>query len=719
MTMVHLAILWHQHQPCYVDLLEGTSALPWVRLHAIKDYYGMAAVAEEFPEVRLTVNLVPGMLDQLEAYAEGRLSDPWMACRDVPAADLDAAGREFILDKFFMASWDRMIRPVARYGELLDKRAFGRLEAGRAALRFSSDEIRDLQVLSGLVWFHPLAIERDDRLKGLAAKGRGYTEEDKRDLAAAERELLARVIPLHRELSERSQLEISTTPHYHPILPLLCDMERAREAMPGVRLPERRRSLTEDAREHVRLAVESHERRFGSAPRGMWPSEGSVSPETVELAAGAGIDWLATDEEILSASLGRAVRDGSGRASGELYRPWRAEAGTASVAMVFRDHRLSDAIGFRYQNWDPKKAADDFVAQVREAGGRATGDALVPVILDGENCWEHYPDQGLEFLRGAYGALAKAKDIRTTTVADYVDRHPPSERLPRVFSGSWINHDFYIWIGSREDVRAWEMLYRVREWLGSVAGELDPEKLDAALRSMYAAEGSDWFWWFGDDHSSGMDDEFDRLFRAHLANVYRLAGHEAPDFLEEPVLRVQAAAPGSEPRAFLAVEIDGRPTHYFEWIAAGRASSVGAGSMSRAEAARIEDVWYGFDLERLFLRVDLAGDRMPGPGEGLRAVVIEPHTVTIEIPRAARGEQAGVDLSFEGGGRRSGAGMAAADRCVELYVPFADIGVSAGDVLRFKVELVSEGDVVESLPESGTIPLEVPSEDFEKSHWQV
>src|SRR6266550_564872 len=327
--MTNIAILWHMHQPFYEDLVTGEHILPWVRLHALKDYYGMVALLKEFPGVKVTFNLVPSLLVQLEAFAAGRARDRYLELSLKPAGDLQPPDVEFILDHFFNAQRQRMIDVYPRYSELLARRG-GSLptEADKRAAthRFTVDDLRDLQIWHKLAWIDPFYLERDPRIRSLVEKGSRFTEEDKGLLARVEWELLNKVVPEYREAAARGQIEISTSPFYHPILPLLCDSDVYLRTHPDSPMPRHRFVHPEDAAEQLERAAACHERLFGRRPVGLWPSEGSVSDAMVPLVAGAGFQWMATDEEILAKTIGREfTRDRDGRVEhpDSLYRPYR------------------------------------------------------------------------------------------------------------------------------------------------------------------------------------------------------------------------------------------------------------------------------------------------------------------------------------------------------------------------------------------------------------
>ncbi len=443
-----------------------------------------------------------------------------------------------------------------------------------AAGRFTRDDVRDLQVWHKLAWIDPFYLDADPRIRRLVSKGYGFTEDDKADLREVELELLNRVIPEYRSAAARGQIEIAASPFYHPILPLLCDSDIYLRTHPDARRPREPFVHPEDAAEQLQRAVACHERLFGARPVGLWPSEGSVSDAMVPLAAAAGFTWMATDELILARTLGVTfTRDDRGQVEQpeRLYAPYRI-GGEAGIACAFRDHVLSDLIGFTYANWDPQVAADDLVRRLVEAGRRYAGrtgggEALIPIILDGENAWEHFQGGGRPFLRAFYRELSGHPELRTVTMAEGC--RTAAHSLPSIFPGSWIDANFYIWIGHADDQRAWSQLGDARAALGTPG--VDPEALAEAREEVLIAEGSDWFWWYGDDHSSAHDLEFDDLFRRHLRNAYRRLGKPVPDELyvsNISTLHGQRRLQ-SEPTALLAPVLDGEETSYFEWLGAG------------------------------------------------------------------------------------------------------------------------------------------------------
>jgi alpha-amylase/alpha-mannosidase (GH57 family) len=730
MQPVSLALFWHQHQPYYPDDLSGENLMPWVRLHGTKDYYGMALHIKEVPEFRCTINLVPSLLKQLLAYTDHGATDRHLDVSRAPADGLSKSDAIYLLDHFFMANVDNMIRPYSRYHELYLKRGIGMDSAKRALRRFTERDIRDLQVLNNLTWFHPLAFDLDKDLTDFRDKGESWTEDEKNWLLDKQLEILRQIIPLHRELVQNGQLELTTTPFYHPILPLLWDKRSARQAMPGCALPMNLDSYVEDARLHLQRAVEYHKEIFGVPPQGMWPSEGSVSQDIISAIADVGIEWIATDEEILSESTtGWVSRDERGhmRHPEMLFRPWRISDGSNQLQIVFRDHAMSDLIGFHYQRSDPNSAANDLLGRVEGIGRAVEGHnagrpALVPIILDGENCWEFYPDGGVNFLRTLYRECARRSSIRSVRVIDHLHEHPATDKIGHLYAGSWISHNFAIWIGHEEDNTAWDRLYETREFLKGVQaqGNVAPEVLEQAWEEIYIAEGSDWFWWFGDDHSSAQDSMFDQLFRKHLQNVYAILGETPPAILTTPITRTERRPIHTQPTGFLRVRVDGRQT-YFEWISAGHyVSGSERGTMTLVTEGLIRDVHFGFDEKRLMLRLDTAKrvkDNL-GDVDELRVRFLEPQGTEIRIS-GFRDNSVSAKLYRNERASSKTVVDVAVGQILELSVPFADLKRKPEEPLHFFVEAFSEGQSVDRAPSEGAIQTVVPSPDFEMIMWQA
>jgi alpha-amylase/alpha-mannosidase (GH57 family) len=615
MTRIHLVLLWHMHQPQYRDPATRRYILPWTRLHALKDYWGMVRVLEEFPAVRATFNVVPSLAAQLEEYAGGKFDEPWFTLAFSPADSLTDEDKAELLLRGFQANLDHLIGRWPRYKELFD-----RAHSGDSALvirTFAPRDWRDLQLLSQLAWMDEEYLATDPQVSALSKKGSDFTEADKQSLRAKQLELLARVLPEYRRARDAGQIEISTTPFYHPILPLLCDTDIARQANPGTPLPSPAFRHPEDAREQLVRARVYHERLFGEPPVGLWPSEGSVSNDALSIAAELGFRWFASDEGVLGRTLNIGFgRDGDGVPSNadRLYAPLRIRLGEREIAGIFRDHYLSDLVGFVYSRMDAVAAAEDLYRRIRAVAERvlSRGPLTLPLILDGENAWEYYPGNGREFLRQFYGRISRDVDIRALTVSEALREASEIATVQGIAPGSWINANFDVWIGHKEDVTAWELLARAREFYARQLarherGEPNAPnnaQLTAAFDALLMAEGSDWCWWFGPEHSSANDEEFDAFFRQLLSEAYQSLGRDAPDELAEPIKQKPAPAHVVAPSAFLNVRVDGRESTYFEWMGAGLYSPDRQQSSMHGRVHWLHQFRYGFSADRLYIRVD-------------------------------------------------------------------------------------------------------------------
>jgi alpha-amylase/alpha-mannosidase (GH57 family) len=562
----------------------------------------MVKVLEDFPSIHQTFNLVPSMVVQIDEYATGKAVDPFLQCAVKPAEDLSETEQEFVLRYFFQANVGRLIHRYPRYGELFDAWQQSGLNPQRARRLFSTQDLRDLQVLSQLAWFDEEFQAHDGEVKHLIGKERSYSLQDQATMARKQREILSLVIPVYREFAARGQIEISTTPYYHPILPLLCDSNIASVSHPGVPLPSRFR-YPDDARHQLKTAYDFIEREFGQPPKGLWPSEGSVSDEALALAAEIGFEWAASDNGVLAQTLHKT-------AGPDLtYRSYLWKQQNRQLRLIFRDHFLSDEVGFVYSKMSAQEAAGHFVDRIRANAHPllATGaDVLVPIILDGENAWEYYYQNGRPFLRELYRRIDDSPDLAALTVSEAL-KLDQSRQLDRIFPGSWINANFDIWIGAQEDNRAWEYLLRARQKYDELAAGLPDVNRKLAFEELLIAEGSDWCWWYGPEHQSENRPEFDELFRQHLANVYVALKLPPPDDLSRPILTTQVRHLHDPPVNSIHPVVDGEVTSYFEWMGAGRYRLDNRSGAMHGGKAAIRDIFYGAGDRDLYLRLDFEG----------------------------------------------------------------------------------------------------------------
>jgi alpha-amylase/alpha-mannosidase (GH57 family) len=599
---LYVAILWHQHQPVYFKNPEtGIYERPWVRVHATKDYVDMAAIIQQYPKIHATFNITPSLIRQLDDISNGAKDLYWVHA-EIRADDLTDEQKQFILDRFFDIN-PSIIARFPRYQELSQMRGEDALQT------WTPQDFRDLQVLFNLAWTDPDWLV-EEPLASLVAKGRDFDGRDKATLFAEHLRLVQEVIPLHAEMQRSGQIEVTMTPFAHPILPLLVDSDLAQVALPDADLPTRF-VYGQDAVAQVELGKELYEQHFGMSPRGMWPAEGSVAQQVVTMISNAGIRWIATDEEVLAGSLpdiADFTRDSEDvvQQADALYQPYAVQGVRGDpVAIIFRDHLISDKVGFEYSGTPGEEAAADLIKRLQDIQDRlgeegAEGPHLVTVLLDGENAWEYYENDGKEFLHEMYRLLSESDSLVTVTPSEYLDAledyGQELRAIDTLWAGSWIDGTFSTWIGEEEENQAWEYLWRTREAVKEVEAELDEFTKAEVKLLMYIAEGSDWFWWYGSDQNSGADDNFDRQFRSYLEQIYNLIGEEVPDFVYVPVIPERPQSPDQEPLNLLAVTADGIASGG-EWDEAG---------YYNLQEGGLNAFYYGFDQENLYLRIDSA-----------------------------------------------------------------------------------------------------------------
>lgn len=540
--MLHLVLCWHFHQPDYRDA-DGQYQLPWTYLHAVKDYADMAAHLEAAPDIHCVVNFVPTLTAQLDDYttqfngaagAEG-LRDPLLArLIDPNLGKLGAKSKRALIEQCFKLNHATMLEPFPAYRRLytLWKMVAESGDGGLAYL--SGPYLADLVTWYHLAWTGETLRRTRPQLLALMEKGEGFTLEDRRILFDLYGEVIGSLLPRYRSLAERGQIELSATPHSHPILPLLLDFGAAREARPDSPLPESPAypGGQARARRHVQAAQADHARHFGRNPSGFWPAEGGVSDAAVKALSDEGVGWAATGEGVLRHSLAAAHRGLDNKAAW-ITRPYRLPG--TETALFFRDDHLSDLIGFEYKGWFGSDAVRHFVHALEEMRHHAMGpDPVVSVILDGENAWEYYPYNGFFFLSGLYAALAEQASIRTTTFCEYLEMFPQAPvELPHLVAGSWVYGDFSTWMGDAAKNRAWDWLVAAKE-----AFDAAPPALQAAAEPLLmSCESSDWFWWFGDYNPADAVASFDTVYRQKLRRLYETLGLTPPAYLAEPLCR--------------------------------------------------------------------------------------------------------------------------------------------------------------------------------------
>jgi len=550
---VDLLLMWHMHQPDYRDQNSGEYAMPWVYLHALKDYSDMAWHLEQHPDMRAVVNFVPVLLDQLEDYtaqfAAGTLRDPLLRllARSEDSA-LTQEERRHAFEQCFRANHHRLIAPFAPYKRLFD--LFHAMEAqGRDSLMYLSDRyLYDLVTWYHLSWTGESVRRESEVVSRLMVKGTEFDEADRRALLQVVAEQVGRVIPRYRALAERGQVELTTTPHCHPLSPLMLDFACAHDALPDAPLPQSPRYPGGEERvlAHLDSALRTHAARFGAPPAGLWPAEGALSSRFAGMLASRGLTWTASSQGVLGNSLHASGISGADPEHGiaVAHRPYRASTVAPGLLFYFRDDRLSDLIGFVYSKWHGRDAANNFVHELEGIGRAAVGQRpLVSVILDGENAWEYYPYNGYFFLGDLYRSLSSHPTIRTVTgseaALERATAGPPDDdgiiavtagELPALAAGSWVYGNLATWIGARDKNRAWDLLCHAKSCYDRVlaSGTLGDGARAQALAQLADCEASDWFWWPGEDNPGESVSAFEALFRRKLGNLYRLLGQPEP-----------------------------------------------------------------------------------------------------------------------------------------------------------------------------------------------
>ncbi len=702
-TPLKVCILWHMHQPDYRDPVSDQTLLPWTWLHGLKDYGEMLETIAE-TGARVTVNLVPTLLEQLERYANGSDRDRWLELATTPAVQLGEAERQFIVEQFFSVNEETQILPHRRYQQLSRLRGS---KTSPSASEFNDQDIRDLQVWFLLAWTGSHLRRKSKVVAELLEQGKNYSEEDKQRLLECCHAEVARVISRHRELEESGQVELSVTPYAHPILPLLCDLRTARDPSPDLPLPAVDFRHPEDARLQVREGLQTANRILGARPRGMWPAEGAVSEAAAKLLQEEGALWAATDEDILARSL-----DGGLKHRSRLYQVYQYEG----LPLVFRDRELSDRIGFLYAGWDSGQAVHDVLHRLQGIASMAPG-GTVAIILDGENCWERYLDNGYPFLRDLYTSLQADPALELCTIQEAIKQSTP-QPLKRLAAGSWIRSDFTTWIGHPEENLGWELLQQSRaetinqEITQALANPQEP--LSDLVRELLRAEGSDWFWWFGDEHVTAQADIFDRLYRLHLESLYHQKGLTVPARLHQWIKPPATKLTEIEPSACFTPRINGQIGDYFEWLAAGRIDLASGGAMY-ASRESLEALYYGYDREQIYFRIDQPEllQRLCGP-EGCFEIRLngqQQYRLSYSYDK--------LSLTLFADNQKIGTGTAACARVLEFAVPLTLLQLEIGDKLNLSCHALDHKRENGRWPTEGSASFTYRGCDLDTENWSV
>jgi len=540
-----VVLYWHMHQPEYRNLDDGCYELPWTYLHAVKDYVDMAAHLEAVPDARAVVNFTPVLLEQIADYARQiksfladntSISDPLLAALaniQLPGSPED---RLAIVTDCLRANEERLINRFPAYKTLADF-AVSVEEHAEAASYINDQYLADLLVWYHLAWLAEHVRRTDIRVKRLMDKEKKYSFEDRQELVEIIGESMSSVITRYRRLAEKGQIEISMTPYAHPIMPLLLNLNSAREALPHSPLPqlEQYPGGEDRVRWHLSHGINVFQHYFGFVPVGCWPSEGSLCKQTLKILSENGFRWTASGGQVLVNSLHKSSQTRQDIEEICLQRPYRLK--DTDIRCFFRDDGLSDLIGFTYSDWHADDAVANLVHHLENIAKTCENipDSVVSIILDGENAWEHYPENGYYFLKALYTELAAHPELELTTYKDCLDKHNTTALLSGFVAGSWVYGNFSTWIGDADKNHGWDMLGDAKRCFDQVVNSerLDEEQLCQAQQQLAICEGSDWFWWFGDYNPEKSVSKFEHLYRSHLTNLYRLLGEAPPEYLSK------------------------------------------------------------------------------------------------------------------------------------------------------------------------------------------
>lgn len=601
-----IAFYWHMHQPVYQLTPQSDFIMPWVRLHAVKDYLDMMLWVEKFDRLKLNFNYVPVLLDSLIDYSNGA-HDIHSRISVTPVEQLSNEDKIFILNNFFDANYQTMILPNEQYHNLykISQQSIENTDI------FSNQEYSDLMALFNLAWIDSTFKKSDKRLKRLAEKGKDYTLEDRIEIIEIQREIISRIIPTLKDLIAKNKIEVSTSPYYHPILPILLDYKSIRKDYSG----EDELSLLnteEDAKIQTEMALDRVEALLGKRPKGIWASEQCVSPKTLEMLSDLGIEWSISDEGNLASSIDfEFVHDFKGYLEDpyHLLKTYSYKTEKSDIKMIFRESTIYNLVSFEYASHNPVATANDLYDRIKILQSKILSspdqEHLLTIAMDGENCWENYIDDGNTFLETLYELICKDDSLETVLISDYIENANEHKKLNKIATGASFNRGYKLWINEPVKDIAWKYLKRARQDLTAFSKrEPNHPNLEDAKKELLVCEGSDWFWWYGEPNYSGRDNIFDFIFRTHLKNIYRTLDLDYPKYLDEPLTNVSPARPSNYPKALISPEVNGKDTTDDDsWLNAG-CIDIPDGPVLR-ESKLFDKICFGNDSENFYLRFHL------------------------------------------------------------------------------------------------------------------
>lgn len=598
-----IAFYWHMHQPVYQLSPEGDYLMPWVRLHAVKDYLDMANIVKNFNNIKLNFNISPVLLNGFENYGDKNLHDLHSRFTVGNVEEFSSDDKKFILNNFFDSNYQSMILKSSEYNRLYQK--FQNTNGEDTSI-FNNQEYSDLMALFNLAWFDPVYKNEYPELKKLYKKGKNYTLDDRIKIIDIQRQIIRRIVPEYKALMEKGQIEITTSPFYHPILPILLDIkDTSKNNLED--LPSNLKTEL-DARIQTEMALDKIEQTFGRRPKGIWPSEHCVSSKELNMFKELGLEWTISDEGILSNSINfEFVRDFKGYLEDpyHLLKSYIYKTKNSNINIIFRDAVIPNLISFEYPNHDQKSAANDLYDRIKVIQSKLLSSPdenhLLTIAMDGENCWENYAEDGQEFLNTLYNLIDTDSTLETVLISDYLQKEDHHKRLNKISAGSWINRNFKLWIDEPIKNLAWTYLKQVRDDFCRYVRKnpLNPN-IKAARRELFVCEGSDWFWWYGEPNDSGRDHIFDYLFREHLKNIYLYLGIPAPEYLDTPLLSA-ITKPSRYPKCEFTPKVNGQISEGDdEWLNAG-CIDIPDGPVLK-DTKLFDRICFGCDKNNIYLR---------------------------------------------------------------------------------------------------------------------
>ena len=613
---LNIAFIWHFHQPVYQENFTDDFVMPWVRLHATKDYLDMLLRCEDHKKIKLNFNISATLLNSIEKYSKGinDLHSKLLILKDNKLSEMD---KNFILQYFFDVNYSTMIMQREYYAELYNKRYS---KEDISINDFTDQEYFDIIANYTMCWIDTKFYLMYPELKYLSEKQKNYTYEDRKRIYEIQFDIIRKIIPYYKKFQDEGRIEISTSPYYHPIIPLLLDINEAKCSY-NENLPSKSPLFAEDAKEQTKKALDYFEKVFKKRPKGIWLPEHCISMASVDMLNDLGVNWTVTDEGILANTLGREfARDFEGNleAPFDLCVHYKFNSRNNKVNVLFADSFFSNLVSFGYGNYDGHVAANDFYEKIKTVQSKLQfspkEDHLLTIAMDGENCWESYQNDGNEFLDTLYELIENDDTLQTVLVSDFIEKAKP-EKLDNVASGSWINRNFDLWIGEPTKNLAWIYLDKTRNDLFKFSKELlenaktDEEKLEAQKRidkakeEIFVSEGSDWLWWYGEPNESSNDHIFDFLFRAHLKNVYGALDKPSPKHLDVPLASI-IGKPIRQPRRHITPVIDGiYDPNINSWVDAGYIFLPDSPTFSAKKT--IKGIYYGNDDDNIYLKFEL------------------------------------------------------------------------------------------------------------------